>query len=168
MQDDNKITDFDKNSSLEWIIVNDGVMGGISKSKLENNSDSTIVFSGTVSPENNGGFASIRARLEKNYNEYQGVVLRVKGDSNKYSLRFRTDNYFDSYSYAAKFTTENNRWIEIKIPFNKFIPTFRGRTLKGKPLLSSENIKQVGVLISDKQFGEFKLEIDWIKFYKSN
>lgn len=160
MTDEIKISDFDNDSTLEWIIVNDGVMGGISQSKLENHSDSTSVFSGIVSPENNGGFASIRAKIKYTYDDFEGVIIKVKGDSNTYSLRFRTDNYFDGYSYAAKFKTERNKWMETKIPFTDFLPTFRGRTLNNKPLLRSENIRQIGFLISAKQFGEFKLEID--------
>jgi NADH dehydrogenase [ubiquinone] 1 alpha subcomplex assembly factor 1 len=152
-------------TSGEWVTVNDVVMGGVSDSQFEINSDSTATFSGTVSPENNGGFASARADIENEFENFEGVVIRVKGDGNIYSLRFRTDYNFDGISYQAKFKTDADDWKEYKIPLSDFKPTFRGKTLSDKPKLESKNIKQIGILIADKQFGKFELDIDWIKFY---
>ena len=44
-----------------WRIVNDGVMGGLSDSQIEwNEEKGTLSFSGNVSLENYGGFASTR------------------------------------------------------------------------------------------------------------
>ena len=40
-----------------WEIENDVVMGGNSSSKLERSVEGNAVFKGTVSLENNGGFA---------------------------------------------------------------------------------------------------------------
>ena len=140
-------------------------MGGISESRFEINSDSTATFSGTVSPDNNGGFASVRASLKNEFNDFEGAIIRVKGDGNIYSLRFRTDKNFDGISYQAKFETDPGEWKEYKIPFSDFRPTFRGTTLPDKPKLKSKDIKQIGILIADKQFGKFELMIDWIKFY---
>jgi hypothetical protein len=159
---------FDFNSpttSGEWVTVDDVVMGGVSKSKFIINPDGIATFSGTVSPENNGGFASARTYIENEFKDYEGVVIRVKGDGNIYSLRFRTDINFDGISYQAKFKTESGEWKEYKIPFSDFKPTFRGNTLSNKPKLESKDIKQIGILISDKQFGKFELNIDWVSFY---
>lgn len=160
---------FDFNSSKtsgKWYVVNDDVMGGISESKIELNQDGTATFSGVLSLENNGGFASIRSMIDlKDENNFKGVILRLKGDGNIYSLRFRTDQNFDGYAYQVKIETTENVWIEIKIPFNDFNPTYRGRTLSNKPPLISENIRQIGILIADKQFGNFSVDVDWIRFY---
>ena len=152
-------------TSGEWVTVNDVVMGGVSESIFEINQDNTATFSGKVSADNNGGFASARTSLINRYNDYEGVIIRVKGDGKIYSLRFRTDTNFDGISYQAKFKTVDGEWNEFKIPLSDFNPTFRGNTLSNKPELESKNIKQIGILISDKQFGKFKLNIDWIKFY---
>ena len=150
-------------TSGEWTTINDVVMGGISESKFEINSDSTATFSGTVSPDNNGGFASARASLKDKFKDFKEVVIRVKGDGKIYSLRFRTDNNFDGISYQAKFKTEASEWKEYTIPLNDFKPTFRGNALSDKAKLESKDIKQIGILIADKQYGKFKLKIDWIK-----
>ena len=141
-------------------------MGGISTSKFFINSDGTATFSGNVSPENNGGFASVRTKLEGRVNEiFESVTFRVKGDGKKYNLRFRTNSNFDGIAYQSKFLTQSDEWITIKIPFDSFQPTFRGRLIQNQPKLKSEDIMQIGFLIADKQFGEFKIDIDWIKFY---
>ncbi len=140
-------------------------MGGISESRFEINSDSTATFSGTVLPDNNGGFASVRTSLDNEFNDFEGAIIRAKGDGNIYSLRFRTDKNFDGTSYQAKFKTDSGEWKEYKIPFSDFKPTLRGRALSNKPKLESKDIKQIGILVADKQFGKFELNIDWIKFY---
>ena len=152
--------------SGQWYIVNDGVMGGISQSGMVLNEDGTATFKGIVRLENNGGFASVRSRLElPQESYYKGVVVRVKGDGNIYSLRFRTSNSFDGYAYQAKIKTVKDEWKEFKVPFSDFKATFRGYTLKGKPALESQNIAQMGILIADKQSGDFEIIMDWIKFY---
>lgn len=151
-------------TSGEWTTVNDVVMGGVSNSRFIINDDSTATFSGTVSPDNNGGFTSARAALNNEFKDFKEVIIRVKGDGNIYSLRFRTNKKFDGFSYQAKFRTDFGEWKEFKIPLSEFKPTFRGNTLSNKPKLESKDIKQIGILIADKQFGDFKLEIDWIKF----
>lgn len=166
MNSDTIIFDFNSPAtSAKWASINDVVMGGVSTSKFAINEDSTATFSGTVSPDNNGGFASARTSLDNEYKDFEGAIIRVKGDGKIYSLRFRTDNDFDGISYQAKFKTHLAEWKEYKIPLSDFKPTFRGSTLSNKPKLKSNDIKQIGILIADKQFGKFELNIDWIKFY---
>jgi NADH dehydrogenase [ubiquinone] 1 alpha subcomplex assembly factor 1 len=166
MSDETAIFDFNSPaSSGEWTIINDVVMGGVSISKFVINENSTATFSGTVSPDNNGGFASARASLKSEFKDFKGVIIRVKGDGKIYNLRFRTNKNFDGFSYQAKFETESGEWKEYKIPFKEFKPTNRGNTLSNKPKLASTDIKQIGILISDKQFGKFEINIDWIKLY---
>ena len=164
---ENTLFDFKSvKTSGEWFVVNDDVMGGISTSEFLINSNNTATFSGTLSPDNNGGFASIRARIDDRINAASnGVKIRVQGDGNDYSIRFRTNANFDGYAYQAKFQTKENKWIEYKLPFSSFDPTFRGRQLSNKPALESMYIEQIGFLIADYQFGKFSLDIDWIKLF---
>jgi hypothetical protein len=55
------ITDFQSaDERKNWRIVNDVVMGGISKSEFVILDNAIAVFRGTLSLENNGGFASVR------------------------------------------------------------------------------------------------------------
>lgn len=119
--------------------------------------------------ENNGGFASTRTipRLYE-LDGYNGILLRVKGDGEKYQFRLRTNDRFDGISYRYQFKTEFNTWMVIEIPFHECVPVFRGRILKDvKPVVPKE-IQQIGFLISNKKAEKFQLEIDWIKAYKKN
>lgn len=152
-----------------WLIVNDGVMGGLSKSQVTLSDNNTAVFKGAVSLENNGGFASIRT-VPRSYglDAYTGVKMRVKGDGKTYQFRARTDERFDGVSYRYAFKTEADKWMTIEIPFAQCEPVFRGRVLTGEKPLASEDIKQLGLLIATKAAGEFELEIDWIRAYKNN
>ena len=52
---------FDKpDAAKQWQTVNDGVMGGVSDGRFKINDDKNMEFFGTLSLENNGGFASVR------------------------------------------------------------------------------------------------------------
>jgi hypothetical protein len=54
-------------------------------------------------------------------------------------------------------------WVEHRLAFSDFVPTFRGRVLTDAPPLNPATVNPVGFLISDKQAGPFRLEIGWIK-----
>ena len=49
-------------AAQNWQAVNDGVMGGISDRRFRITEEQTLEFFGTLSPENNGGFASVRTK----------------------------------------------------------------------------------------------------------
>ena len=160
--------DFKNADQLEpWIIVNDGVMGGLSQGKITASSNQSAIFAGTVSLDNNGGFTSTRT-LPYNYNlkDYAGIQLRVKGDGKNYQFRVKTNDRFDGVSYRYKFTTKEDTWTVVEIPFNKFVPVFRGRILNDVEPIIPNKIEQLGFLIANKRYEKFKLEIDWIKAYQ--
>jgi hypothetical protein len=50
------LENFSPENHLEWQIINDGVMGGMSEGRFKINTDQTADFWGNVSLENNGGF----------------------------------------------------------------------------------------------------------------
>jgi len=64
-----------------WEIVNDEVMGGISRSTMTITPDKTGVFQGELSLDNYGGFASVRI-LPRDFklDGCDGLILHVKGD----------------------------------------------------------------------------------------
>jgi monofunctional biosynthetic peptidoglycan transglycosylase len=150
-----------------WQLINDDVMGGLSQSEIVFNESGTATFQGRISLENNGGFASTRSKSHSyRLDGYIGLHVRIRGDGKEYQLRVRTDSRFDGISYRYRFATQPDTWMNIRVPFSKFVPTFRGRILSNVPPISPEQIQQVGFLISDKQAGKFRIEIDWIKAYK--
>ena len=52
-------------AAKEWQTINDGVMGGVSDGKFKITDKKTLEFYGTLSLENNGGFASVRSKAKK-------------------------------------------------------------------------------------------------------
>ena len=86
----------DEESVKSWYVVNDSVMGGVSNSKVNKSEENTLRFTGTVSLENNGGFASMRTRPgDYDLGGFRGIQIRVRGDGNKYKFRIKTDSGFD-------------------------------------------------------------------------
>ena len=156
------IEEFSKSDHLEWRIINDGVMGGLSKSQMTITDDGTGIFSGEVSLDNNGGFASTRAAVGTPPDGIDRLVLRVKGDGLKYSIRLRTNSRFDGPSYVAEFDTKKDEWTTHEVMLSEFEYQFRGYTMNDSPALVGEDIRQVGILIANKQEGPFRIELDFI------
>ena len=156
----------DIDNSGRWMVVNDTVMGGVSRSNVNLHSDGYLLFAGEVSTDYGGGFASVRTYLENlEISKYEGFILRVKGDGKTYQFRCRMGDNINEISYRNYFQVNNKDWQEILLPFKEFLPTYRGRVLTNFPQLDPKKIKQFGFMISDKQVGNFNLEIDWIGVY---
>ena len=161
--DDRLVIDFrDPAQVLGWTPVNDRVMGGVSTSQVLSAADG-MAFSGLVSLDNNGGFASIRA-LPREYGmtEASLLILRVKGDGQTYKFGIRTDDAFDGVQYQAPFATQSGEWQDIRLPIKDFHPTFRGRTVQA-PTLDPACIRVFGLLIADRQAGPFRLVVESIQ-----
>ena len=149
--------------SEAWQTVNDDVMGGVSSSRFQVLTNSAV-FSGVVSLENDGGFASVRSAPERhNLEGFDAFILRVRGDGRRYKFTVRTETGFDSPLYQCAFTTKKGEWEEHRLLFKDFVPTFRGRVLTAVPPLDPAVIRSVGLLIADRQAGAFRLEIASIR-----
>ena len=147
-----------------WVIVNDGVMGGLSSSRMVLGENGTAVFHGEVSLANNGGFASVRSRPGAMPTAGSSrLVVRIRGDGRQYQLCVRTAETFDGIAYRWDFATRAGEWMTIEAPYRDFVPTFRGRVLRDVPPIDPAAIRQFGFLIADEVEGPFRLEIDWIK-----
>lgn len=147
-----------------WMIVNDGVMGGLSRSRMFVTDDDTAVFEGEVSLANNGGFASVRSRPGPLPTAGTSrLAVRVRGDGREYQLRIRTEDAFDGVAYRWSFKTRAGEWMTIEASYREFVPTFRGRILRDVPPIDPAAIRQIGFMIADKEEGPFRLEVDWIK-----
>ncbi|MCL1066014.1 CIA30 family protein [Shewanella olleyana] len=145
-------------------ISNDTVMGGISSSEIENDAaQDQPIFSGNVSLANNGGFASMEYRINTPIPASNSVKLTVMGDGKRYQLRFKTPKLSFGEAYVASFTTIAGQQTQHIFTPNDFKPQFRGRSVNA-PDLSFADIDRVGLLIADKQAGEFSLMLDSMTF----
>lgn len=149
--------------SPPWRSENDGVMGGVSTGAAALD-DGELVFSGKLSLENNGGFASVKTPVEDgDWSAFEAIVLRVKGDGRTYQVRLATDarHRGSRISYGAPFATVAGEWKEVALPLAEFRPSHHGRRLDGPPL-DPERIRELRLLLGDKREGGFALRIDWI------
>jgi hypothetical protein len=164
------IEDFARDGlNLRWEIVNDSVMGGISDSDLTRVDDGVVRFSGRLSLENNGGFASVRASGRfPDLSTKAAIVIRAKGDGRSYQLRLRTATGWRVPDYSMTFQTRLGEWQTHILPLDDFVAGWRGRTLRDAPPLDPARIRSVGILLGDSKPGGFSLEIDWIKARESN
>ena len=151
------------NANQRWYVVNDSVMGGVSNSQVTQTQES-LLFTGNVSLDNNGGFASIRTELSTQSQNTKAIALRVKGDGQIYQLRLRTTNYLDGAAYTHSFKTVKNEWVDINFAPSDFTLTYRGRVLEQQVIIDLDDIKQLGFMIAGKQEDKFKLEVGKIEF----
>jgi len=155
------IVDFSlKSKTSSWKVVDDVVMGGVSKGNFKINKNGNGFYFGEVSLENNGGFSSLRYRFEEiNCTKFSKVILRIKGDGKNYQFRIK-NKYSNYYSYISTFSTSGN-WESIEINLKEMYPAFRGRKLD-MANFSSETIEEIAILIGNKKPQNFQLEIDKI------
>jgi NADH dehydrogenase [ubiquinone] 1 alpha subcomplex assembly factor 1 len=148
------------NGEAPWAVVNDGVMGGVSNSQFSTRR-SIATFNGTVSLENNGGFASIRstgslAPFPPDATKFQ---VRVKGDGKAY--QFTVDSNAGWYWFSM--TPEKGKWTVITIPYAALVPVTRfGEPTERARFDGTQSVSRLGILISNKRAEKFSLSIDWV------
>ncbi|KAG1663530.1 hypothetical protein FOA52_003158 [Chlamydomonas sp. UWO 241] len=172
-----------------WGALDDVVMGGVSASEIvpvleagEGESDGTstsaMVFRGTVSTSNSGGFASVRCRNfdpALDISGYDGIEMRLKGDGQRYKLSLLTAPGWLSTAYCHSFSTVPGEWQTVRVPLGGFVPVSRAKTLKdGAPLdttslfsvqLTLSKFEYDGALNPEFRAGEFSLPIARISAY---
>ncbi|HSJ67629.1 MAG TPA: CIA30 family protein [Anditalea sp.] len=162
----NSLLLFDFRASSDWSvwkIENDVVMGGKSSSQLSKSKEGHAVFTGYVSLENDGGFASMQYHFEaKDISGYDKATIRIKGDGKEYQFRIKAD-LNDKAAYVYNFNT-NGEWQTIEIPLNQMEPTFRGNKLN-IPNFNSNQIQEVRFMIGNGVAEDFKLEIVKIELH---
>jgi NADH dehydrogenase [ubiquinone] 1 alpha subcomplex assembly factor 1 len=136
-------------------VINDGVMGGVSRSRLSSK-DGAMVFEGEVSLENNGGFASFRGFVSFPAKS-TAMLLTVRGDGQRYKLTLKLDDSTGTNQYQAAFFSPRE-WQVLRFEPADFVASFRGRAVAA-PIVRFVDVHYLGLLISDQQSGAFKIEL---------
>ncbi len=149
-----------------WQIVDDGVMGGLSKGNFKSDKkNGSLIFAGNLSLENNGGFSSIRSNsLLIDLSDFKGIRIKTRGDGRKYKIRLESDARYRlrTVSFQHEFTATKGEWSQVFIPFDKLKASWRGLQLPKKKF-NPKKIQKIGIIIADKKEGPFRMELDWIK-----
>jgi monofunctional biosynthetic peptidoglycan transglycosylase len=152
-----------------WQAVNDGVMGGVSDGRFRITERQTMEFYGTLSLENNGGFASVRSRPRAlGLQTGDTIVARVRGDGREYQLNLYTSERMRAFSYRAAAQTRPGEWIEVRIPLDRFEATSFGRVMRGAGAVDPGSVTSIGFLLGEKTPGPFMLEVAWIKVLRGS
>ena len=162
------VSDFlDAAAARKWLSVNDNVMGGVSEGGFRITDDKTLEFSGNISLDHQGGFASIRTQsADLGLDGFDTIAVRIKGDGRTYYLDLRAARTFAAASYRAPLKTQRDAWQEARIPVRDFEYSVFGKPIAGAEALTAARVQSVGFTLADKQAGPFRLEIAWIRAEK--
>ncbi|MGF1604410.1 MAG: CIA30 family protein [Thermosynechococcaceae cyanobacterium] len=160
-----------------WGVLDDVVMGGASASSLRSEAEA-VLFSGTVTTANSGGFASVRTRNFEpplDLSGHTGIELQVKGDGQRYKFLMRDQESWDSIAYAQSFDTTAGEWQRIRIPFAELTAVFRAKTVADAPPIQQAQIRSLQLMLSKFEYdgalnpsfepGKFQLYVRTIGVY---
>jgi len=155
----------DRLNVSDWKVVVDAVMGGKSQAIIVH-TDSSIILEGTVSLENNGGFASMRTK-EFNFDisKYSNVTITYRSTGQSFSF------YINRYRkhYEPKFRTDipitHGEWSTIKVDLSAFKIIQLGKEIDGE--ITKQDLSKIiklGFISNTKAATHFMLEVDTIIF----
>jgi len=148
-----------------WRVVNDGVMGGLSKGtkKLMTNS---MLFKGIVSLENNGGFSSLRYPFsDKDISLCNEVEIRYKSAGISLAFTIAVSRRWYVPNYKIRLDDTSSEWITKTIRLKDLRKYYIGKPIN--ETLKKETLKEIvsiGFITDEKKYGDFEFEIDYIKF----
>ena len=160
-----RITQFD-GASDDWVVVNDGVMGGRSAGIVDV-VDSTMRFTGNVVTAG-GGFTSVRRMLDGD--ELVGterIVLRVRADDRTYGLTLEDASRSGRRPVAhgadlvIEPVTDADGWNTVELAYERLEPTVFGQPIDADAF-DPDTASEIGIIIADGQDGGFELTVDWI------
>lgn len=150
--EDFQSTDPSENAS-EWRLVEDGVMGGVSRGDMEwevVQDKRCLRLTGLVSTKNNGGFIQVNRAIDKelakSFPAYTGIELDVLGNNESYNVHLKQRGMFLPWQSFRSTIIANEEWQTIKIPFDSFTPYKTSQKLK------PEKINQIAILGIGRDF----------------
>jgi len=150
---------FDDDAALAaFTPVNDVVMGGVSEGAVVRAAPGLASFTGRVSLEHGGGFASVRAALApRALVGAVGLLLRVRGDGKRYRVQCRTGLTSGATAYGAAFTPSADL-ADVPLHFDDFVLRRFGRAVDGPPFRGAD-VVSIGLLIGEVEPDAFRLDL---------
>lgn len=160
-----KINFGENKNKNNWRVVNDGVMGGLSKGSLSFTENSAF-FSGTVSLENNGGFSSFRSDFsDKDLSEYSRVSLKYKSSGISMAMTIQVSEVWYVPNFKKELPSTKGNWKVLTINLDEFQKHYIGKPMED--MMKKNDIKEIvriGFITNEKKAGEFSFEIDYLEF----
>lgn len=149
----------------DWFVVVDGVMGGRSQGTVMQ-SEESIIFRGSISLENNGGFASLRTPYQDyNLSDYTTVTIRYKSTGQDFGLTLNKHRQFWRPQYKTNLPITNGTWKTLRCNLEDFGTYRLGQQMQGAPDKDDlSNIIRLGLISNTKAATDFEIEVDHIIF----
>jgi hypothetical protein len=167
--DPGMVIDFGSADDTSWIAVNDTVMGGVSEGDVDY-TDSSFIFEGTVSTDNNGGFTSVRSTTETwDLSGFDTITVHLSSAGQGFDLVMDDNDAWWDGEYRHPVTVDDDGWTVVEINLADF-EYFDMST--GYPEASGERFRRpdrknvVSMQFMSELFvdGDFRLEVDRIEF----
>lgn len=145
-----------------WQVVNDTVMGGVSNGDATW-ADGVLTFSGALSLENNGGFASIRsprvdAQAAAAWATRSGIRVEADGDGRTWTVELRING--DSGGWITTFATLPAATTVVELPWSSFEPVTRFLEPREASVpLDPTRLVTVAFFLVDGIEGPFRLDL---------
>jgi hypothetical protein len=134
---------------LEWELVTDRVMGGLSSGRIDRGiirGRTASRMTGRVSLDNNGGFIQIAADLPRPPAGATGIALNLIGNAETYNIHLRTSDLTRPWqSYRQAFTAPAE-WTLCHFEFGNF------EAHRTDTPLRQENIRRIGIVAIGRVF----------------
>lgn len=148
-----------------WEGLHDQVMGGRSEGTAQPESGNRgepahVLFSGHISRDNGGGFASFRWRLPAPVvvGSAHAAVLTLRGDAGPFKLCLHRQNDWDGVQWQADLASATG-WATQVLPLSAFVARRRGREVRERPLSPADVLFQIGLMTNRPNPGPFWLAV---------
>ena len=148
-----------------WEGLHDQVMGGRSQGTAQpapghRGEPAHVLFSGQISRENGGGFASFRLGLPAPVvlGSTHAAVLTLRGDGGPFKLCLHRQNDWDGVQWQADLASATG-WATQVLPLSAFVARRRGREVLERPLSPQDVLFQIGLMATRPNPGAFWLAV---------
>lgn len=154
------IFDFAEPGSIGgWSTVNDTVMGGVSNSSVTWE-EGALLFAGSVSLENNGGFTSVVSPVVTGLGApvvgAEALVLTGQGDGREYVVQLRAAS--GGQLWTQTFTSPT-ALAEVVLPLGGFVASDFMLDLVAPAPVDVAAVDRLAIYLTDGQAGPFRLDV---------
>lgn len=191
------IFNFNSREELKkWHLYSDSEYGGSSSASLEFMDEGNGlkgVFSGNLSLDvaegskwniSRSGFCGMRSKKFDGFidlDAYDTIALKLKGDGRSYISTIYTENWVNSpgqmedNSWQAFVYVPKDNWYIARIPLARYLPTWRGSVIDASMEMNQSRILGMSLSVNAgggipgarSGPGDFKVELDWIKAFRT-
>lgn len=158
--------DFGKNKiGNGWWVMNDGVMGGLSRGAASL-TENSLILKGEISLANNGGFSSVRGPWGKtDLSAYSTVTIRYRSKGQIVALCLEKSRRWWEPFYMLDLDPTDGEWKTVSLKLDNAKEYAYARPSGDK--LSKEQRKEIlrlGFMTNQKKESAFTFEVSYMKF----